>query len=248
MVTKTKVYIYNETRYTSWEALSEAVAAYSTTFIPRDFSDEQLAEIGINVEYVDPPIESYRVNFRSILDTYTRSHITGGFYSEASGEKVKYESDTETQITMQGITLNVDTELFAEKYPAGCPVRGYKEGETVKSIQYLSPTQVKLWMADLSLHIGLCKQWGWEKQAAIEVAETYEELKAINFNDFNTWVNSFTNNEVSEDEELPEETDNSSKDTTEDNTSSDGDESTNSGGTTDEVVSGGVVVEDVGQD
>lgn len=113
------------------------------------------------------------------INDWTASKITGGFVSEASGEKVTYDSDLETQITMQGIALNVNSEQFAEKYSIGCPVRGYKAGEKEKTIQYLSASQVLQWMADLSMHIGDCKQAGWKKQAEVEACKTVFELNNI---------------------------------------------------------------------
>lgn len=113
------------------------------------------------------------------INDWTASKITGGFVSEASGEKVTYDSDLETQITMQGIALNVNSEQFAEKYSIGCPVRGYKAGEKEKTIQYLSASQVLQWMADLSIHIGDCKQAGWKKQAEVEACKTVFELNNI---------------------------------------------------------------------
>lgn len=113
------------------------------------------------------------------IDEWTASKITGGFVSEASGEKVTYDSDVDTQLTMQGIALNVNSEQFAEKYSIGCPVRGYKDGEKEKTIQYLSASQVLQWMADLSIHIGDCKQAGWKKQAEVESCKTVFELNNI---------------------------------------------------------------------
>ena len=113
------------------------------------------------------------------INDWTARKITGGFVSEASGEKVTYDSDLETQITMQGIALNVNTEQFAKKYSIGCPVRGYKDGEKEKTIQYLSASQVLQWMADLSMHIGDCKQAGWKKQAEVESCKTVFELNNI---------------------------------------------------------------------
>lgn len=110
---------------------------------------------------------------------WTASSITGGFVSEASGEPVRYDSDKETQLTMQGIALNVSTSLFAEKYPNGCPVRGVAEGAEGKSVYWLTPEQVMQWMADLSMHIGSCKQAGWAKQAEVEACKTAEDLKKI---------------------------------------------------------------------
>jgi hypothetical protein len=113
------------------------------------------------------------------IDEWTESKITGGFVSEASGEKVTYDSDLETQITMQGIALNVSTPLFAAKYPNGCPVRGVAEGAESKTVYWLTPEQVMQWMADLSMHIGTCKQAGWAKQAEVDACKTVFELDNI---------------------------------------------------------------------
>ena len=113
------------------------------------------------------------------VDRWTASKITGGFVSECSGERVRYDSDKDTQLTMQGIALNVDTALFAEKYPKGCPVRGYAESANTKSIFMLTPEQVMQWQADLSIHIGDCKVAGWQKQAEVNACTTKEQLDAI---------------------------------------------------------------------
>ena len=68
------------------------------------------------------------------ISQWTAANITGGFISSASGEPVRYDSDVDTQLTMQGIALNVGTPLFAEKYPDGCPVRGVAEGKDSKEV------------------------------------------------------------------------------------------------------------------
>lgn len=113
------------------------------------------------------------------IDAWTAAKITGGFVSSATGAPITYDSDKDTQLTMQGIALNVNTELFAEKYPDGCPVRGYPEGSDTKQIYMLSPAQVMQWQADLSIHIGACKQNGWAKQAEVAAAKSKEEVEAI---------------------------------------------------------------------
>lgn len=110
---------------------------------------------------------------------WTAANITGGFVSSASGEPVRYDSDVDTQLTMQGIALNVGTPLFAEKYPDGCPVRGVAEGKDSKAVYLLNPQQVMQWMADLSMHIGSCKQAGWQKQAEVNACKTVAEVDAI---------------------------------------------------------------------
>lgn len=133
-------------------------------------------------EVVEIPAQTFN-EFKTIkltqIDEWTAAKITGGFVSSASGEPVRYDSDVETQITMQGIALNVNTEQFAEKYPTGCPVRGVADGQNCKSVFWLNPSQVMKWMADLSMHIGGCKQEGWKKQAEVEACKTVFELDNI---------------------------------------------------------------------
>lgn len=126
-----------------------------------------------------PTLEEIKAAKIAEVSQWTAANITGGFVSSASGEPVRYDSDLETQITMQGIALNVNTEQFAEKYSIGCPVRGYKDGEKEKTIQYLSASQVLQWLADLSIHIGDCKQEGWKKQSEVEACKTVFELNNI---------------------------------------------------------------------
>ena len=126
-----------------------------------------------------PSFESVKKRLLSRVDNWTANKITGGFVSSASGSPVRYDSDKDTQLTMQGIALNVDTPLFAEKYPIGCPVRGYAEGATEKTVFWLGAEEVKRWCADLSIHIGECKQAGWQKQAEVNACTTAEELQAV---------------------------------------------------------------------
>ena len=130
-------------------------------------------------EYIVPTIDELKAIKLSEVDTWTADKITGGFISECTGSPVRYDSDKDTQLTMQGIALNVSTERFANEYPLGCPVRGYKEGETEKTIQYLNAAQIYTWCADLLSHIGACKQQGWIKQAQVEAALSKEDLDAI---------------------------------------------------------------------
>lgn len=130
-------------------------------------------------ESPEPTLEELKAIKLSEVDAWTESKITGGFISECTGEIVRYDSDKDTQLTMQGIALNVSTERFKNEYPDGCPVRGYKEGETIKTIQYLNASQVYTWCADLSSHVGACKQQGWSKQAEVAAALSKEELDAI---------------------------------------------------------------------
>ncbi|KAA3380313.1 hypothetical protein GMD24_10590 [Phascolarctobacterium faecium] len=130
-------------------------------------------------EYIALTFDELKAIKLSEVDAWTERKIAGGFISECTGEIVRYDSDKDTQLTMQGIALNVSTERFKNEYPDGCPVRGYKDGETVKTIQYLNASQVYTWCADLSSHVGACKQQGWSKQAEVAAALSKEELDAI---------------------------------------------------------------------
>ena len=125
------------------------------------------------------PLEYARRRKLSEVDQWTANKIVGGFISSASGQAVHYDSDKDTQLTMQGIALNVNTPLFEQEYPKGCPVRGYLAKDTDKTIFWLTAEQVLRWMADLSMHIGRCKQAGWAKQAEVDACKTVAEVDAI---------------------------------------------------------------------
>lgn len=126
-----------------------------------------------------PTFEELKERKLNEVNYWTAQKITGGFTSSASGQPVTYDSDKDTQLTMQGIALNADTPLFAQKYPDGCPVRGYDKDSDVKTIHYLNGKQVMQWMADLSMHIGACKQEGWALQDKISKAKTAQALDKI---------------------------------------------------------------------
>lgn len=142
---------------------------------------KELGAFPANAVFTAPTktLEELKAQKLAQVDAWTANKIIGGFISSASGEPVRYDSDKDTQITMQGIALNVNSNLFAEKYPNGCPVRGYAENSDTKSIFMLTAEQVLQWCADLSIHIGTCKQEGWAKQAEVNACTTKEELEAI---------------------------------------------------------------------
>ena len=122
-----------------------------------------------------PTLDELKQSKLTEVDQWTASKITGGFISGG----VRYDSDMDTQTTMQGIALNVNTERFTKDYPHGIPVRGYDEGSTEKTIHYLTAEEVLMFCADLSEHIGRCKLDGWTMQQAVLEATTKEELEAI---------------------------------------------------------------------
>lgn len=136
-------------------------------------------EIPKEPEPEQPTLDELKAQKLELVDAWTERKITSGFTSECSGELVRYDSDKDKQLTMQGIALNVNTDRFAVEYPTGCPLRGYADGNADKTIFYLTPEQVLEWCADLSTHIGTCKQAGWSKQAEVNAAQSKEELDAI---------------------------------------------------------------------
>lgn len=157
------------------EVSEEDYELYATLDYVYDFESGKPKKLPI----YETPIEELKYQKLKEVDKWTAQKIVGGFVSECSGEPVRYDSDKDTQLTMQGIALNVDTALFAEKYPNGCPVRGYAEGTNTKSIFMLTPEQVMQWQADISIHIGDCKVAGWQKQAEVNACTTKEQLDAI---------------------------------------------------------------------
>lgn len=175
---KIKSYIFNDTSYDSLFQVSEALGR-TGVFIPSSISDTGLEELGVTITSTDESIDILKQRKLKQIDALTSSKIVGGFTSSCTGEEVTYDSDKDTQLTMQGIALNVNTELFAEKYPTGCPVRGYVGDAEQKTVQWLTPAQVLTWQADLSIHIGTCKQWGWAKQAEVAAATTEADLDNI---------------------------------------------------------------------
>lgn len=113
------------------------------------------------------------------IETWTEGKITSGFYSEATGFRVFYDSDVPTQITMQGVAVNAGSETLNAAYPNGCPVRGVPDGEEVKKVFYLNQEQLLSWCADLSLHIGGCKKEGWALQDKVLACDSVDEVNAI---------------------------------------------------------------------
>ena len=122
-----------------------------------------------------PTLQELKEEKLKEISDWTQERIVSGF----TYNNVKYDSDVDTQITMQGIALNVNTEQFAQEYPDGCPVRGYDEGSSVKTIHMLSAEEVLGFCAALSIHIGESKKLGWILQQRVADAKTKEELDAI---------------------------------------------------------------------
>lgn len=126
-----------------------------------------------------PTLDERKTEKLNQINQWTATAITSGFISTCTGANVRFDSDKDTQITMQGIALNVNTPRFATEYPNGCPVRGYATGATEKTVFWLSSEQVLAFCADLSAHIGICKQKGWQLQRDVAAAASKEDLDLI---------------------------------------------------------------------
>ena len=98
---------YNRTTQTCW-LNGEAFQAYPNT-VCEDIlnSIDTLLEKQAKREYIVPTIDELKAIKLSEIDAWTESKITGGFISECTGEIVRYDSDKDTQLTIQGIALNV---------------------------------------------------------------------------------------------------------------------------------------------
>ena len=124
-------------------------------------------------------LEEMKIKKRIELDALTGQKITGGFNMLVNDINTKFDSDIETQITMQGIAINANTDDFKIKYPDGAPVRGIPEGKTKKEVLMLDGPAIIKFCANLSEHIGQCKQRGWELQQLVDAAENEEMLNNI---------------------------------------------------------------------
>lgn len=117
----------------------------------------------------------------SLILAATKEKIVGGFTSNASGSIMTYDSDEETQSTMQTMYAATKSPNFANHpdYQGVIPVRGYAVDSTLKTVVYLTADQVQTFMDDLALHIGKCKQEGWAKQNLVNNATTVTAVAEI---------------------------------------------------------------------
>lgn len=116
-----------------------------------------------------------------LIDTWTAAAITGGFQSAATGERHTYDSDVNDQFNLHAMFSATLTAAFetAAPYYGVIPIRAIPQGETEKVILQHNKAQMEQLFKDLALHIGACKQKGWQLQQAVVAAETAEELANI---------------------------------------------------------------------
>ena len=163
---------------------------------PSDFFESIINSIDILIEkkkkreHIAPSLDELKSEKLQKIKTWVSLKIESGFVSSATGSPVKYNFDTETQLAVQSALL-ASASLFAEKFPNGFPIRGYKSTSTdpqgkiiwssKETTHTLSAEQLQKWCADLSLHVSFCKQKGWIKQDEVNACKTERELKSIVF-------------------------------------------------------------------
>lgn len=173
----------------------EDLQAYSKCAVWCNANNATIEDKGEYYEVVAIPAPALEVLKKAKLDevnAWTARKITGGFVSVCyNGESILYDTDIDTQITMQFAKSCCDGDRFAEELPDGLEVRGYEQvdvdedGTLVfskdKTIYYFSSGQIKTWNEDFALFLRECKKEGWMKQAMVNACTTKEELEAIVF-------------------------------------------------------------------
>ena len=142
-------------------------------------------KVGITLEppkLIDNPetLNEKKAGKLAALDRAAAQAYVSGFYSEATGTKLYYDSDTETQRLIAGLyaaTKEPDWETkmrYPGVAPAGkAPIRARVQAEDLKSsktVQLLDATQLKALVEDLDAHLFKVKSTLWQKQTEVETA------------------------------------------------------------------------------
>ncbi len=115
------------------------------------------------------------------IDTWTATAITSGFTSAATDITATYDSTEADQQNIMLMLQAAQTADFATHpiYKGQIPIRAVPEGQDGKVVLMHNTAQMQQVVIDMALHIGACKQKGWQLQEAVAAAETVEELDAI---------------------------------------------------------------------
>lgn len=134
-------------------------------------------------EYLNPvkSLDATRNAKLQQIDTWTATAITSGFTSAATGITATYDSTEADQQNIMLMLQAAQTADFATHpiYKGQIPIRAVPKGQTSKVVLQHSAAQMQQLVIDMALHIGACKQKGWQLQEAVAAAETAEELEAI---------------------------------------------------------------------
>lgn len=128
-----------------------------------------------------PTLEEVKTAKLQQVDTWTATAITGGFSSAATGITALYDSTEADQQNIMLMLQAAQTADFATHpvYKGQIPIRAVPEGQTSKVVLQHNAAQMQQLVINMALHIGVCKQKGWQLQEAVAAAETAEEMDDI---------------------------------------------------------------------
>lgn len=125
--------------------------------------------------------EELKTTMLQQIDTWTATAITSGFTSAATGVTAVYDSTEADQQNIMLMLQAAQTADFATHpvYKGQVPIRAVPEGQFSKVVLQHNTSQMQQVVIDMALHIGACKQKGWQLQQAAAEAKTVEELERI---------------------------------------------------------------------
>ena len=134
-----------------------------------------------------PPrqIDQEKQSKLNYIDTCAATAYVGGFYSTATGELLKYDSDVPTQNLLDSLYVLAtaapdvfNSKVFYEGVPAGhIPIRAWVAGE--KEVKIFDVDMIILLGDDLTKHKGTVKAKVWNLQEQVKLATTVEQLDLI---------------------------------------------------------------------
>lgn len=142
---------------------------------------------GVGLVLVPPPkdpeltLDELRDKKFEEIQKWTEEAIVGGFTMVQNDLEVIFDSDVDTQNTMAimyNASQSPDFET-TEPYNGLIPCRGRVKGSDEKIVFYLAKNDIQRFIDTLALHIGACKQHGWELQTMLNEAITKEDIDNI---------------------------------------------------------------------
>lgn len=153
-----------------------------------DCEEGYVAEFREGVGIVLTPPPSTEKSFEELksakleqVDIWTRQAIIGGFVSTAKGSEYIYDSTDADQSTLRTMYIASQSPDFATTAPYNgqIPIRAIPKDGSEKVVLGHNKAEMQKLMDDMALHIGVCKQRGWELQSVVNEATTQVELDKI---------------------------------------------------------------------
>lgn len=141
---------------------------------------------GIGIVLTPPPIiektlEEEKLAKLEQIKSWTRKAIISGFTSTAKGAEHMYDSTDEDQSTLRTMYIASQSPDF-ETHPihqGQVPIRAIPTGKAAKIVLGHNRTEMQKLIDDMALHLGICKQRGWDLQKAVETVTAKEDLDMI---------------------------------------------------------------------